>query len=371
MARRAQGEGTIGQYKDGRWVARLYQPDGTRKAFYGKTPKEVAQKLAAAKAQLQKGLPLPKERQTVKKYLEEWLAIVQDKVKPKTYTRYRALVTVHLAPGLGRHILARLTPHQIELFYAEKQKSGLSPTTVHHIHAVLHRALDKAQRLGLVARNVCDLVDPPRIARKEMQVWSPEEAKTFLETIKGHRLEALFVLALTSGMRQGELLALRWDDLDLDRGKLSVCATLQNIGGKMELSEPKTAGSRRQISLTPRAIDALRAHRARQNEERLHAGAYWQGYKLVFANQLGGPLDGTNLLKYWFYPLIERAGLPKIRFHDLRHTAATLLLRQGVNPKIVSEMLGHAKVQITLDTYSHVLPDMQDVAVLAMEKALL
>ncbi|HEY7126133.1 MAG TPA: site-specific integrase, partial [Ktedonobacterales bacterium] len=159
-------------------------------------------------------------------------------------------------------------------------------------------------------------------------------------------------------------------DIDLERKKLSVCATLQNIGGKMELAEPKTAGSRRQISLLPQAVAALREHRVKQNEERLHVGACWQDSKLIFANQLGGPMDGTNLLKYWFYPLTKQAGLPRIRFHDLRHTAATLLLRQGVNPKIVSEMLGHAKVQITLDTYSHVLPDMQDVAVLAMEKAL-
>ena len=272
---------------------------------------------------------------------------------------------------LGRKAIAHLTPQEVELLYAQKLAEGLSATTVHHLHAVLHRALEKAMRQGMVARNVCDLVDAPRMKRHHMQVYDADQAKILLEAVAGDRFEALYVLALTTGMREGELLALRWDDVKLDLGTLSVRATLQNLGGHLALGEPKTAQSRRQIRLTPRAVAALRQHHLRQAEERLLMGPAWHDQGLVFPNRLGGLMDGLNFLKQGYYRILEKAGLPRIRFHDLRHTAATLLLRQGVNPKVVSEMLGHAQVSITLDIYSHVLPDMQDAAVQAMEKALL
>ena len=199
-----------------------------------------------------------------------------------------------------------------------------------------------------------------------------EEARTLLAVAQGDRWEALYVLALHTGMRQGELLALRWRDVDLARGTLQVRATLQRTKEDgYTLTAPKTKHSQRRIKLGTAAVEALSAHRARQAEERLALGAIWDGtHDLVFPNTLGKPMDGIHLLRREFLPLLERAGLPRIRFHDLRHTAATLLLGRGVNPKIVSEMLGHASISITLDIYSHVLPDMQDQAAAAMDAAL-
>jgi integrase len=226
--------------------------------------------------------------------------------------------------------------------------------------------------LGTALGPVSEMADVPRMAEHELHVLDREQVRRLLETASGDRLEALYVLAISTGMRQGELLALRWSDVDLDQRTVRVRSTLQRTkeDGYI-LAAPKTKGSRRQITLSTTARDALRAHRARQAAERLAAGPAWLGkYDLVFLNSVGNPLDGMNLLHYHFYPLLNRAGLPRIRFHNLRHTAATLLLGRGVNPKIVSEMLGHASIGITLDIYSHVLPDMQAQAAAAMGAAL-
>ncbi len=221
-------------------------------------------------------------------------------------------------------------------------------------------------------RNVADLVDPPKVQRQEMKVLSGEQARVLLETAKGDRLEALYILAITTGMRQGELLALRWRDVDLEDGTLRVTATMQRISKRgICPSEPKTAGSRRQIALTGMAVSALRHHRNRQLEERLSAAVMaWQDNDLVFCNHYGRPIESSNLTRRSFHPLLAKAGLPRIRFHDLRHTAATLLLRKRVPVKVVSEMLGHSQVGITLNIYAHVLPDMQREATAAMEAAL-
>jgi integrase len=278
----------------------------------------------------------------------------------------------HVVPVLGTTSLAKLTAQQVQRLYSTKLDEGLSTSTVHHLHAVLHRALAQAERLGLVARNVSELVDVPRMAEHEMRVLDNEQVRRLLEVAQGDRLEALYVLAVSTGMRQGELLALRWVDINLDRRTVQVRATLQRTKehGYM-LAAPKTKRSRRQISLTTVARDALRPHRSRQAQERLAAGPAWDGtHDLVFSDAAGGPLSGIQVTRAAFYPLLKRAGLPRIRFHDLRHTAATLLLGRGINPKIVSEMLGHASVGITLDTYSHVLPDMQEQAAAQMDAAL-
>jgi integrase len=203
-----------------------------------------------------------------------------------------------------------------------------------------------------------------------MHVLIPEQVRALFDGVEEDRLEALYVLAVTTGMRQGKLLALRWRDVDLVRGTLSVRATLQRTKQDgYTFSAPKTKHSQRQITLTRLAIAALRRHRVRQDVERLSSPT-WEDHDLVFPNTVGKPMDGMNLLHYHFQPLLKRAGLPRIRFHDLRHTAATLLLDRGVNPKIVSEMLGHASISITLDTYSHVLPTMQQSAAAEMDAAL-
>jgi integrase len=366
--KRGNGEGTIKHRADGSWEARISLGDGRRKSLYGKTRQVVASKLAAVTRDRDKGVHIARdERQTVGQFLTDWLSTVKPTVKPSTWRRYRQYVQSHAMPALGKLALSRLSPQQLQALYAAKLEEGLSPTTVHHLHTVLHGAFDQALRWGLVSRNVLDLVDPPRMAHHEMHPLNTEEARTLLATAQGNRLEALYVLALHTGMRQGELLALKWHDIDLKGEKLQVCGSLQRAERGMIIDTPKTAHSRRKIALTSAAVEALRQHRARQLEERLALGEVWEEHDLVFPNTIGMPMDGINLLRREFLPLLVRAGLPRIRFHDLRHTAATLMLAQGVNVKVVSEMLGHADVAITLRIYAHVLPDMQASATAALD----
>lgn len=370
MGKRANGEGSIRKRPDGRWEARISLPNGKRKAFYGKTRTEAYRKLTEALKARQDALPIPLERQTVEKYLKEWLQSVKPSLRPRTWDRYEQYVRLHAVPHLGHLPLARLFPQHLQALYRDCLETGLSAMTVVHLHTVIHTALEKAARWGLVARNVADLVSPPRPQRKEMQTLSPEQARTFLEAAKGDRLEALYVLALTTGMRQGELLALHWQDVDLEGQTLQVRFTLQRRRSEFVFAEPKTPRSKRQVILTNAAATALRRHRARQVEERLRQGPAWEDTGLVFANQIGQPLYGVDMTRARLYPLLRRAGLPGIRFHDLRHTAATLLLGQGMHAKVVADMLGHSAIAITLDLYSHTSPAMHRQAAQAMDAVL-
>ena len=362
MGKRANGEGTIYKRADGRWTARLSLAGGRRKDYFGKTRQEVAVKLAAATKQRQDGIPIIGEQQKVDKYLEGWLKTVRPNLRPRTFQRYEQYVRLHITPFIGSYSLSRLSPQHLQSLYANRLESGLSATSVHHLHAVIHRALRDAARFGLVVRNVASIVSPPRIERSEMHALSPQHARAFLLAAQSDRLGALYVIALTTGMRQGELLALHWEDVDLERASLRVRATLQRTPSGLVFAEPKTANSRRQITLGQSAVDSLRQHRVRQNSERLRLGGGWQDGDLVFANEVGRPIEATNLLRRSFKPLLSEAGLPSIRFHDLRHTAASLLLGEGIHPKIVSEMLGHSQISVTLDLYSHVTPTMQKQA---------
>lgn len=367
--RRGSGEGSIYRRQDGRWEAAISLGNGRRRRFYGKTHGEVKRKLVEAQKALQDGLPLIGERQTAAVYLEAWLEATRPSVRPQTHRRYEQYVRLHAIPVIGRVPLARLSPLHLQRLYKDRQDAGLSPTSVRHLHAVLHRALGQAARWGYVARNVADLVSPPRVSRVQMCALSPEQSRALLQAAEGDRFEALYVLALSTGMRQGELLALKWADVDLDAGMLQVKSTLQRTPDGFAFLEPKTARSRRQVALTRAAVAALRRHRAAQLEERLRC-PYWQDAELVFASEVGTPIEATNLIRRSFHPLLAGAGLPRIRFHDLRHTAATLLLGQNVNVKVVSEMLGHSQIAITLDLYSHVTPTMQRDAVEALDAVL-
>lgn len=362
MARRGSGEGSIRQRTDGRWEGTLRLAGGRRRSVYGKTQREVLAKMTRAKRDRELGLPMRSERTTTGAYLARWLESTRASLRPSTWRRYEVLVRVHALPALGQIPLARLGPADVEQLYAARLAEGSAPASVHQLHAVLHRAVDQASRWGLCARNVVALVTAPRPARTEMRTFTPEQARAFLDSVAGDRLEALYVLALTTGMRQGELLALRWADVDPDARTARVRATLYRPrGGGYELASPKTARSRRQVALTHAAAAALRRHRTRQLEERLRVGAAWQDLDLVFANEIGGPLRGTRLTKT-FQAALRRTGLPRMRFHDLRHTAATLMLGGGVHPKVASEMLGHSTIATTLDLYSHVAPTMQAAA---------
>jgi integrase len=369
--RRSQGEGSVFKRKDGRWVGRLdvgYE-GGKRKRreYYGRTEAEALRRLAEARRASEDGLPLPDERKRLDQFLVGWLGdVARHSVRPSTYKRYRELVELHVLSEIGRLPLRKLTPAALQSLYARKLDAGLSPTTVGHIHRVLHRALGDALRWGLVVRNPCAAVRPPRVPVNEMRALSVGDAQRLLASLEGEPLQALYVLAITAGLRQGELLGLKWSDIDLGRGRLQVQRTVRRIDGELVESEPKSRKSRRTVILTARATAALRAHRARQVEERVRAVA-WFDLDLVFPNNIGTHMDDGNLRRRSFQPLIERAEVPRVRFHDLRHTAATLLMIQGVHPRVVQEMLGHSSVNVTLDTYSHVSEDLQRDAAAKMD----
>ena len=270
---------------------------------------------------------------------------------------------------LGKVPIALLRPEHLQKHYADRLAAGSAPSSVAHLHAVLHRALSQAARWRVVIRNVAELVDAPRVARKEMHVLSPEQVRQLLQAASGDDLEAFYVLAVTTGARLGELLGLHWRDVDLDDASLNIVTSLQRAQNGLEFVEPKTARSRRHVSLTTAAVKGLRDHRKRQNEARL-AAKEWADLDLVFCNEKGRPIEDGNLRRRSFVRLLEKAGLQPIRLHDLRHTAATLMLGQGIHPKIAAEMLGHSQIAVTLDLYSHVTPTMQRQATEAIDALL-
>ncbi len=374
MAKRGQNEGSIYKRRDGRWTAAvsLGYKDGKRwrKTFYGKSRREVREKLSTALRAHQQGLPVAPERQTVGQFLERWLSdSVKPSVRPLTYDRYEQLVRLHISPALGRIDLPKLSPQHVQAFLNQKRAHELSPRTVQYLHATLRRALGRALKWNMVARNVATLVDVPRVQRPEVQPFSLEQARTILDAIRGNRFEALYSVALAVGLRRGEALGLRWDDVDLDAGTLKVRTALQRIDGKLQLVEPKTSRSRRTIALPDMAVAALRSHRARQLQERLLAGSRWQDTGMVFTTSIGTYMEPRNLTRH-FSRTIKNAGLPPKRFHDLRHTCASLLLAQGVHARVVMEILGHSQIGLTMDTYSHVAPSLQRDAAGRMNDAL-
>ncbi len=369
--RRGNGEGTITKRKDGRWEARYtaQTPKGPkRKALYGRTRSEVAKKLTKAMSDRDGGRVFDDENLRVEEYLERWLkGSVRGSVKPVTYESYERVLRVHVVPTLGRVKLAKLNPLHLQSLYRERLDSGLSPRTVQYVHVVMHRALKQAVRWGLVPRNASEAVDPPKTHRKEMRPLSPDQARSFLEAAIEDRLEALYVVAVHCGLRQGELFGLRWSDVDLDAGTLHVARTLSHTKDGPTFTVPKTAKSRRTVQLTNGAMEALQRHSKCQADEMVRADTLYADQGLVFASEVGTPLNRHNVTQRSFRPLLKRAGVPEIRFHDLRHTCATLLLGKGVHPKFVQELLGHSTIAVTLDTYSHVLPGMGNQASRAIE----
>jgi len=342
-----------------------------RKTLYGKTRAEVAEKLTRAMADRDNGLDFDAKNVRVGEYLDKWLTdAVRDTVRPSTYERHEALIRLHIRPTLGRLKLKVLTPAHVQGLYRDRLDSGLAPATVQKIHVILHKALAQAVRWSLVPRNVTEAVKAPRPTPKEMKPLSREETRRLLEGSQGDHLEALYILAVHTGMRQGELLGLKWDDVDLENGVIHLRRTLTRHKGRLFLGETKTKGSRRTVNLTEPAIEALRGHLQRQLGEMEQLGDLYKDQGLIFSTQAGTPINPTNLRKRSLEPLLRKAGLPKIRFHDLRHTCATLLLGQNVHPKYVQELLGHATVAITLDTYSHFIPSMGTQTARAMEDAL-
>lgn len=331
---RGRGEGSIYQRKDGRWVASIVLEDHSRKYYYGQTRKEVYEKLKNAQHEYEQGILATGRQQTIKQYLEYWLEDVHKaKIRLGSYDAYRTILNRHLIPEFGHIRLQKLTTQLVQSFYAKKQKQGYSASRVRAIHAVLHRSLEHAKRIKLVGSNVCDGVELPR-----------------------------------SG--QHEILALRWHDIDLPNATLHIHRTLSYMAhyGFQE-GEPKTAKSRRQISLPHFVIVSLMRHHALQLEAKLQADEMWEDHDLVFPNKRGGFIVPMTLANH-FTRLLAEIGLPHIRFHDLRHSAATLLLSMGVPARVVQEILGHSSFSTTMDRYSHVLPSMQREAMEKMDDLL-
>lgn len=361
---RGNGEGLVRHHpKRDLWEVRLMvgvKPDGKPdiRSRYGKTRASALEKLDALRRSLQDGTlgDAKAERLTVTAFLEHWLAVSKDTIRASTWERYEEYVRLHLIPALGRHRISALRPDHLQQFYTAKRRAGLSPRTVHHLHAVLHRALHRAVQWGMAAHNVADAVDPPRVPTVELRPPTLEEMTRFLASAEqaDDPLRALWSVAFYSGCRQGELLGLQWLDVDFDAGTLMVQRTLLGASDRVPaFGEPKTERSRRTVALPLDALVGLRQHRTRQLTERLAAGADYATYDLVFCSHIGTPLLARNVVRS-FKAALTRAGLPeRIRFHDLRHAAATTLRRAGVDLKTVSERLGHSTISITADLYTH------------------
>jgi integrase len=374
LTRRGPNEGSIHERWDGRWAGSVHigYEDGkrVRKHVMGHSRKEVADKLALLMRAHAEKRPIPSQREKLGLFLRRWLdEVAKPTLRASTYKSYDDIMRLHLIPGLGHIALAKLAPADVQAFLNRKSASGLSPRRVQYIHAVLRRALVTAERWGMVSRNVAKLVDPPRVTKHEITPLAPEQAKRLIDAAQSDRYQALYVAALGTGLRQGELLGLRWDDVDLDAGRLRVRHTLARVDGSLVLLEPKTERSRRTVVLPETVITALRAHRTRQLMERLVAGSRWVDSGHVFATTIGTPIEAAAVTRA-FHRALARAALPHSRFHDLRHATATFLLAQGMTLEDVKYLLGHSSITLTSNTYGHVLEKRQHQVAQAMDAVL-
>ena len=372
--RRGHGEGSIyRRARDGRWVGMLDLGwiDGKRRrpVVTGATRAEVVVKLRQLRNAQDKGVDIAAPPRTLTAWLDEWMTDIKglDGTRPSTLDRYRIAIDSHIKPGLGRIRLDKLTPRDVQSFLASRAEL-VAPATVVKIHAVLRSALSDAERLDLVARNVAKSVRSPSLATPERRVLTVDEAKRFLAVAAENRLEGVFVVGLTLGLRRGEILGLRWPDVDLENRVLHVRQAVQRAGGSLRIVEPKTHRSRRVLPIPAITVPAFERQRARQAAERLAAGPDWQDNGLVFASTLGTPMEPRNVNRR-FEILRASADLDWLRMHDLRHACATFLIGHGVDHRTVMDVLGHSTIRLTLDTYTHVLDERMRAAAEAMDRA--
>jgi integrase len=388
MSKRANGEGSIGQRADGLWRASTYvfDTDGNkvRRYVYGKTREIVAAKLVDLQSLTQKHIPAAAVKHTVRSFGEEWIRRLRDdeRRKPATVANYEWILAQYVYDAIGNVRLTALTPNHVRKVMKatsarrRTRRDGqtgrpLSARTVQLTRSVLRALLAEAQRDELIHRNVAALVKGPTVTRDEVQPWTPQEVDMFLKVAGEHRLGALFSVGVALGMRKGELLALRWADVDLTNKTLRVRATLQRLGNGAGVVNglPKSIRSRRTIPLPQKSVALLVKHRASQKDERAAVGDAWHDLDLVFTTQEGNHVE-PRYVNTLFDSLQKRAGVRRIRFHDLRHTCASMLLGQGVAPRTVMEVLGHAQMSITTDLYGHVMPTTLRDAADAMDEAL-
>jgi integrase len=358
--RRGHGEGSIHQRKDGTWCAivDLGWVNGKRKRkyIYGKTRKEVADKLKAAHRDQSDGVDLAIERQTIAEFLDIWLEqTVKIRNRDGTYENYTQIVRSHIVPAIGKYHLTKLTPEQIQRMLNQLIAAGLAPRTIRNVRAVLRDALNQAVRRRRIAYNVAALVELPRAEKPSIHPLMPEQARSLLDAVRGDPLEALYRVALSLGLRRGEILALRWEDIDFDQQELRVSGSVRRTGGVLCRRPPKTQSSIRTLPVPAILLQVLRRHHVQQVEARQRND--WQEQGLVFPSSVGTIMEPGNLHRH-FKGVLARAGLPTtVRFHDLRHSCATLLLAQGVPLVVVRDTLGHTQISTTADIYGHVLPE--------------
>lgn len=374
MPRRGANEGSIYRRSDGRWAGAISvgHRDGkrVRKVVYAPTRHEVSSKLRALIRAADDGLRVDLDRQTISQFLPAWLeSDVRPRLRPKTIQTYETVVRVHLLPTLGRIAVAKLSVRDVQGLLNAKSAGGLSPRTVRMLRDILRQALNVAMRWGMVGRNVAALANAPKAAAIRRRILLPTEARRFVEALGEDRLAAVFLIALTVGLRQGEILGLSWEDVDLENGALRVRRALSRAGGVSRLVEPKTERSVRTVVIGPSLVAALRSARVRQREDRLLAGSRWVDGDLLFTTSIGTPLDGSSVTKR-LHGILSEHELPQITFHDLRHSCASLMLAQGIAPRVVMETLGHSDIRLTMNLYTHVIPELQRDAADRMEKLL-
>lgn len=369
--------GQIRKRGDRTWLIRIFlgrDANGKQK-FHHKTihgtKRDAERYLVATQREMDLGVFVEPAAMSVHEYLNRWLRdAARPRVSRRTADGYAGLIDRYLLPPLGHKRIDKLQPLDIQTAYGQMQARGLSARVVRHAHSVLHNALKQAVKWGLLSRNPSDLVELPKVPHKERRVLSPSEAQDFLKAAAVMPHGLIFELALISGMRPEEYLALQWSDIDFERGTAQVRRALVWHKKSWSFEEPKTPRSRRTVFMPAPLLQRLAAHRRKQAEVRLKLGAVWQALDLVFCSELGTPLQIPNLTYRYFRPILTKAKLPQIRLYDLRHSCATLLLIAEENPKVVSERLGHSTIVLTLDTYSHVLPTMQQGATARLEKLL-
>lgn len=374
MIRRDKGSGYLSRKPraDGRWRASYVGSDGKRHYLHGATKAEAKEKLAAALRDKASGLFVAGPSQTVGELLETWLRHKRSSLAPRTVVRYEGLIAQHIVPAIGSVQIRKLMPQHLAELYLQLGAS-LSPRTIGQVHAVLHGALKQAVAWHAIARNPVGReagVVAPKPARREMRFLDTSQVRQMLDAVGGDPLEVLYVAAVFTGLRLGELLGLRWRDLDLDGRQLTVRHTLTRDAGAWILRQPKTPHSRRTIRLAPAVVDALRAHRLVEAERLLGFGHRIAADTLVFSDRWGDPVNPWHVTERAFKPLLRRAGLPVIRFHDLRHTFASMMLSEGVRIDIVSRMLGHSSPAITLSVYAHLMPGDEEAAVERLQRRL-
>jgi integrase len=373
-SRRARGEGTIYRRADGRWEAQVTvgyrNGKRSRKCIYGKTKREVAKKIRVVLSAQDKGQAIGTRSQSLEQFLHWWLKDVKKgSVRSSTFDGYESKIRLHINPELGRIRLDKLTTQQVQSFLTMKLQSGLAPAMVRSLRVVLVSALTKAHALDLVPKNVAAFSAAPHLPKTKVDPFDVAETQCFLEAMKGEPLEALFVVAVTAGLRRGELLGIQWGNVDLDKGLIQVRQSLQRVDTKLQLV-PTKSGRARNVSLTSLAVVALKRHRSLQLERRFAAGERWSNdLDLVFTGRMGGPLEAT-IPNRIMTRVLKKAAIRHRTFHTLRHTVGTRMMALGVNPKIVAEMLGHSNVMVTLDLYSHVSPTMQSDAAEKMDAVL-